>query len=288
MNSQSYYKDITNNDAIRKVYQTGSNLDAKYELERKYGIQKQPFEEWVIPQLTLIGSEKVLDVGCGQGRFLLPIARFCKGKGGHLIGCDIAEGVMHSARITSERERLPIDFVLADAVELPFLDGYFDLVMANHMLYHVSDIPKALHEISRVLKRGGQFLATTNSQNSMSELGNLHMQTMRVLGIPYPADREQSSFSIKNAVEQLGSVFDSVEPLIIDSGFCVTEPSPVLSYYIATQLYQVPFNNPDILQDRRTQIVSTFRQLTAEAICANGGTLTISKLVGAFICKKGS
>ncbi len=75
MTSRSYYEDITENDAIRRVYRTSSNLDAKYEVERNYGIQKQTFEEWLIPQLARVDTKKVLDVGCGQGRFLLPIAR---------------------------------------------------------------------------------------------------------------------------------------------------------------------------------------------------------------------
>lgn len=286
MTNRSYYKDIANNDAVKRVYQTGSNLDAKYEVERNYGIQKQTFEEWVLPQLALVGTEKVLDVGCGQGRFLLPIARLCKDKGGHVIGCDIAEGVMYSARVTSEQERLPADFVLTDAVELPFLANYFDLVMANHMLYHVSDIQKTLKGVYRVLKPGGQFLATTNSDNSMAELGDIHLQTMRMLSIPYPAEREKSSFSIENAVGQLESVFDGVIFLTIDTGFRVTEPTPVLSYYMATQLYQGPFNDASLPLDIRERIVSTFRQLTVEAIDAHGGSLTISKLVGAFICRK--
>ena len=285
MTNRSYYEDMTEN-AIRRVYETGSNLDAKYEVERNYGIQKQMFEEWVIPQLALIGTEKVLDVGCGQGRFLLPIARFMKDKGGHIIGCDISEGVMHSARVTSEQEKLPADFVLADAVELPFLADYFDLVMANHMLYHVSDIPKTLKSIYHVLKPGGQFLATTNSDNSMAELGNLHLQTMHMLNIPYSSERIKSDFSTENAVGQLESVFGSVKPLIIDTGFRVTEPTPVLSYYMATQLYQGCFEDSSLPLNIRERIASIFRQLTIGAIKAHGGSLTISKVVGAFICRK--
>lgn len=48
-----------------------------------------------------------------------------------------------------------------DITEMPFESGYFDVVVANHVLEHVSQDSNALHEISRVLKRGGHAIMQT-------------------------------------------------------------------------------------------------------------------------------
>ena len=54
-----------------------------------------------------------------------------------------------------------------DAQAIPFPTGYFDGVIANHMLYHVPDLGKAMAEIRRVLKPGGVLFAATNGLRHM-------------------------------------------------------------------------------------------------------------------------
>lgn len=284
MTERQYYQDMTNRDEVKQTYQTSKNLDAKYEVERVYGLQKQTFEEWVVQLLGCSGHESVLDIGCGQGRILLPLGSLARGQGGHLLGCDLSEGVMAPAKQVIDEEKLPISLLVADAEKLPFLSASFDLVMANHMLYHV-DIPIALREIRRVLKIGGRFLATTNSQDSMAKLGELHLQTMRDLQIPYPSERAISTFSLENGVAQLQQVFEQVESFSFDSGFAVTDPQPVLTYYMATQLYQGPLRDQTLPLWKREKIAETFLHFTQKAIEQENGRLIISKLGGAFICR---
>ncbi len=57
--------------------------------------------------------------------------------------------------------RTRVQFKEIDAQSIPFEDETFDAVIANHMLYHVPDRPKAIAEIKRVLKPGGRLIATT-------------------------------------------------------------------------------------------------------------------------------
>ncbi|MEZ4608117.1 MAG: class I SAM-dependent methyltransferase [Deinococcales bacterium] len=63
-----------------------------------------------------------------------------------------------------------VEFLQIDAEEIPFADNSFDAVIANHMLYHVADRPKALGEIARVLKANGKLYATTVGERHMGEL----------------------------------------------------------------------------------------------------------------------
>ena len=53
---------------------------------------------------------------------------------------------------------------------LPFSDNYFDIIIANHMLYHVKNINITLSEIRRVLKDTGLFFAATISKKNMKEI----------------------------------------------------------------------------------------------------------------------
>jgi hypothetical protein len=73
--------------------------------------------------------------------------------------------------------------------------------------------------------------------------------------------------------------------LIYDAGFKVTQPAPVLQFYMATQLYQGPFNDEILSREARDAIAPTFLKLTEEMIEYCGGELIISKPVVAFICK---
>lgn len=64
-------------------------------------------------------------------------------------------------------------YAVADAQALPFADATFDAVIANHMLYHIPDLPRALAEIRRVLKPAGRFYASTIGREHMHELDEL-------------------------------------------------------------------------------------------------------------------
>lgn len=99
---------------------------------------------------------RVLDVGCGEGKQLLR----CHALGASLddlVGIDIVEGRIDGAR----RRAAGVDFRLADARELPFADGQFDLALAFMSFSSmVSDQMRraAATEILRVLKPEGALL----------------------------------------------------------------------------------------------------------------------------------
>ncbi|GIO31292.1 MULTISPECIES: class I SAM-dependent methyltransferase [Paenibacillus] len=282
---RNYYEGSHDKDAIRSIYGTEQNLKAKYEVLESYGLQKETFEEWLIGKLKLTGSELVLDVGAGNGRFSLPVGRMLKGSGGFLAACDLAEGVMIPSRVQAEKESLPVLLMQADAENLPFLSKQFDLVMANHMLYHLPNLNRGLAEMRRILKQTGRLVATTNSEKGMPELFKLHLNTMDRLGIPFGVKEELITFSLENGEQTLSKHFKQVECWTYEAGFMVKEPEPVFRYYAATQLYQGPMNDENLSKEVREAIAPCFLQLTEELIREKGGELVISKPVGAFVGK---
>jgi len=107
------------------------------------------FDDYLIP------GEKVLDLGCGNGRFY----ELTKEKKVSYIGVDISEKLIKIAK-----ERYPeVKFLTADALNLPFPNNYFDKVYAIALLHHIPSKEyrlKVLEELKRVLKEEGLLFLT--------------------------------------------------------------------------------------------------------------------------------
>ncbi len=112
---------------------------------------------------------------------------------------DISEGMVETLA-ERVRESEQIKTCIADVCCLPFSDGEFDVVIANHMLYHVPDMRCALREIRRVLKDGGRFIASTIGDGNLCELWEAAGATAPTL-----------KFTLDNGHELLAEFFSSVE-----------------------------------------------------------------------------
>jgi SAM-dependent methyltransferase len=96
---------------------------------------------------SLTPAGKVLDVGCGTGRFLegLPASY-------ERVGVDVSAGMLEIAREKG------LEVVQSSGAELPFEDDSFDLVTTFAVLHHLIDpeiVRSTLGEIARVLRPGG-------------------------------------------------------------------------------------------------------------------------------------
>jgi SAM-dependent methyltransferase len=92
-----------------------------------------------------------LDVACGEGR----VARQLRLLGHQVVGIDASPAMVQAAG--GHRGTPPV--VLADAAELPFRDGAFDLAVAYMCLHDIDDMPLAILEIARVLGPSGRLCA---------------------------------------------------------------------------------------------------------------------------------
>ena len=89
---------------------------------------------------------------------------------------DLSSGMLDSAWRNLVVTGRNFKFKEIDAQKIPFEDETFDAVIANHMLYHVPDRPKAIAEIKRVLKPNGRLFATTIGKNHHREMANWILQ----------------------------------------------------------------------------------------------------------------
>ena len=98
----------------------------------------------------------VLDVGSGVGGPARFLAATC---GCRVTGVDLSEPFVDAARYLTERtgQSGQVSFQTASALELPFDDGRFDVVLLQHVAMNISDRARLYREIRRVLKSGGRF-----------------------------------------------------------------------------------------------------------------------------------
>jgi trans-aconitate 2-methyltransferase len=115
------------------------------------GLQKAMGEE-VLTLLTLKGSERVLDVGCGDGRITKEIASLLPG--GSVLGVDASQAMIDFASSRAVSDRRNLHFQVANARSLPFRQE-FDLVVSFNALHWIPDQDKPLQGIRLALKRDG-------------------------------------------------------------------------------------------------------------------------------------
>jgi ubiquinone/menaquinone biosynthesis C-methylase UbiE len=104
--------------------------------------------------LELVPDERVLDVACGSGNGAISAARRTWGG---TVGADYVPSLLERGRERAEAERLEIEFVEADAQDLPFEDASFDVAMSIFGAMFAPDQEKAAAELLRVVKPGGRI-----------------------------------------------------------------------------------------------------------------------------------
>ena len=99
-------------------------------------------------------GDRVLDVGCGEGRFASELVR----AGASVVGIDVAEEPLRRAR--ARDPELDLRLVAEDG-PWELADASFDVVWAGEVIEHVADTAAWLSEVRRVLRSGGSLLVST-------------------------------------------------------------------------------------------------------------------------------
>jgi ubiquinone/menaquinone biosynthesis C-methylase UbiE len=103
---------------------------------------------------ALAGAQgKLLEIGCGAGRYTRSFLHYRPDL--EVYGCDISRIALDEARAADKTGK--IHYQLGDALNLPYPDKSFDIVVLFDVFEHVTDVGKAEDEVARVLKPGGVF-----------------------------------------------------------------------------------------------------------------------------------
>ncbi|MBC7738203.1 MAG: class I SAM-dependent methyltransferase, partial [Candidatus Saccharibacteria bacterium] len=120
---------------------------------------KDAMMDWLAPR----AGQKLLDVAGGTGDVAF---RFLKRGGGQAVVLDMTEGMLVSGRQRAEADQMAgqLDWVVADAMALPFADASFDVYTISFGIRNVTRIGDALTEAFRVLRPGGRLMVLEFSQ----------------------------------------------------------------------------------------------------------------------------
>lgn len=250
---------IADKAVVKGQYTTSTNLETRIIIHEKYSRNKQPFGAWIVSHYDLHPDEKVLELGCGTGSMWQGVTL---PEGCHVTLTDLSAGMLETAR--QNTSHLHSDYALCDAMELPYAEDSFDVVIANMMLYHVPDIDRALREIRRVLKPKGRFFAATFGEHGVTEA------VLEMLGLPCTSNHR---FTLQNGSAQLAEHFAQVDIMRRPDALDVTDLSDLIAYLRSMAGMTVLADIPDA---RLTEVFTAHMK---------DGVLSLPKEYGLFICK---
>ena len=266
---------LTDPEALRRQYCSDDLLRLRKDIHERFSVPQVNFPAWVLGRVQWGGGERVLDVGAGAGfyvgalRALAPTVQY--------TGIDYSPGMLadHPGRPS---------LAVADALNLPFAPAAFDVVMANHMLYHVPDIDAALDEMKRVLQPGGLLLTATNSANTMPEFTALFRRAVLLLSNPGaatapPLTPVHASFALENGARRLARHFYAVVRYDLPQLLVFDEPEPALNYFASWRPMREPLLPPEVRWD---DVMLLMREQITRIIDAMG-ELVINKLSGVLV-----
>lgn len=259
---------------LQNHYKDTSRLDARRQLHATYSTNTHGFLAWVFEHLHLSPTCQVLEVGCGAGYLWLENRQRIP-SGWDVTLSDLSTGMLAAAQHRLRPYGHAFRFVVQDALALPFADRCFDVVIANHMLYHVPNRPAAYAEFCRVLLPSGQLYAATNSRDNMRELDALvqrfrHASTQGGSGASRPMNdsRLPQGFNLEHGAAELSHWFAVITLHRYDDALVVPEAEPLVAYVRST--------------GRLTEDELARFQRHIEAVIAQHGPTRISKDVGMF------
>src|SRR5829696_7402642 len=182
-------------------YKDATNLNARLTIHERFSTNSYGWFQWVFDTLIKLPVDaKILELGCGPGYLWKENAGRIPVEWNITLS-DFSAGMLDAAWRNLVVTGRAFQFKEIDAQSIPFEDETFDAVIANHMLYHVPDRPKALQEIKRVLKPGGTLIAATVGDKHMKEMMG-YLQQVHVDNI---WKSYAISFTLENGFEQLKS-----------------------------------------------------------------------------------
>ncbi|MFO7322935.1 MAG: class I SAM-dependent methyltransferase [Chloroflexota bacterium] len=258
-----------------KYLETGESLRCRQEIYDRYSVPRVDFQRWVLERVNWRGDEHVLDAGCGEGNYVEALAQLCP---------DVKYTGIDLSHVMLDRHPDSRHTTVGDVEHLPFPDNTFDVVMANHMLFLVSDRNRALREFHRVLKPEGVLLAATNSMHTMPEIQALMRRALVLLGASgkgqvQPPQFPHHAFSLENGTRQLAHHFYAVVRYDLPTALVFPDVDPVMAYLENTRELREPYLPPgvswdDLMMVMREQII---------ALLTHFGELVINKISGVLV-----
>ncbi|MEX2204907.1 MAG: methyltransferase domain-containing protein [Myxococcota bacterium] len=213
---------------VAEQYRDSGRFDARVHIYTLYDTSPEPWLRWLFERIALREGERVLELGCGTANVWRENAARVPA-GVALVLTDLSPGMLTEARARLSGLPLAPELREADAQALPFAEQSFDLVIANHLFYHVPDRARALGEARRVLRRGGRLVVGTNHWTHLLELREL-LARFALEGLLLAPLRDRSEFDLETAAEEIAAVLEVVGVERRRSALEIRAVEPLVAY----------------------------------------------------------
>lgn len=248
------------NMLLTQQYHDASRLTARATLHARFSTNPTRWFPWIFDHFQTPADAQVLELGCGPGWLWLS-NRDSIPADWQITLTDFSEGMLAEARQNLAHVPHAFTFAVADVQAIPYPDDSFDMVIANHMLYHAPDIPAALAEIRRVLKPDGRFYASTLAGDYMHELEQF-----------LPRRRPSHlSFNLDTGAELLAAQFEHVALHHYDNTLVVTEAGPLIAYMVSMTPQSAIYLHEQIAEEVGSLVQRTLDEQGEVRLTANAG-----------------
>ena len=170
------FEDLTSDEKSRFVRGVFSSVSPKYDLMNdamSFGLHrfwKDALVDWLAPR----ANQRLLDLAGGTGDIAFRFLQ--RSPGSSAVVLDLTESMVSAGQKRADALEIEgeLNWVVGDAMDMPFTEGSFDACTASFGIRNVAEISTALSEVRRVLRYGGRLLVLEFSRVSPSTLSWLY------------------------------------------------------------------------------------------------------------------
>lgn len=253
----------------KKQYENSDNLKKRIGIY-KYNSNKENWCNWVYKQIPIEPNMKILELGCGTGALWKDNFNSIP-ENTKVTLTDLNPGMLESCKENLKYFRKEINFQIVNIEKLPYSNDTFDIIIANHVLYHLTDINKGLSEVKRVLKDNGTFITTTIGLEDNKELKQIFHNYNK--SIPFYPEKIAKLFGLENGEPVLKRHFKKIIKNEYVNHLEIPETDSILTYAESI----TGFN--DIVKNKEE-----FKKYLNNELIIQNGKIRISKSTCIFIC----
>lgn len=265
--------------SLKTQYRDAGNISARIRLHREYSTNPQGWFPWIFEQCAVLWERadfcpdspfRILELGCGNGALWTENLKKLP-KHVQITLSDISEGMIRDVRRSIGTEDERFSFSAFDCQEIPSADSSYDLIIANHVLFYCSDIPKVCKEVRRVLKPEGTFLCSAYGSAHMKEITELVQEFDN--RIVLSGEKLYERFGLLNGYQLLQNEFCHIENRHYDDEILLAAAEPLIAYILSCHGNQNQYL-PDRYHDFRTFVEKKVKK-----------GFHITKDAGIFLCR---
>lgn len=265
---------ITNMErSLVEQYKDAANISIRIGLHKKYTKSPIGWFQWLYGLMEPLDGKSILELGCGNGELWYANKDKIPGDS-RICLTDVSKGMIRDVEERLKKVSGQFSFEVFDCRQIPKDDESWDMAVANHVLFYLTNLDAAIGEVQRILKPGGIFYCSTYGEDHMKEISQLVKEFDSRIALSEV--NLYDVFGLSNGEEILKSHFKSVEKIMFKDSLEVSDAGALMEYILSCH-----GNQQEYLSDRYDE----FREFLKKKM-EKKGFLTITKQAGAFRCVK--